>query len=214
MKQRGILIVCDANICRSATAELVFAEEFAQHSILAGIAVSSRGVQALSAHSACRFVSELRSGDTWRSRAQKHRSRPLDERAIEGARLILTATTGTRSAVVSMAPSSLRKVFTLREALWLADGYAPVSGASGEAVVTAFTEHLDRNRGLRPVPAVRSLPWRRAEHPFDIADGHLGSERAHIATVQQVEAVSRQIVAILAEDPTLTFLSTTEPAVQ
>jgi len=203
----SILTVCDANVCRSVAAELLLAGEFALHSQLAGIEVTSRGANALAAHSACRAVVELHDDEQWRRRARAHQSRQLDEGAIEDADLILTATVSTRSAVVSMRPAARRRVFTLREALWLGAGYRSESGASGDDLVREFAGHLDASRGLRQPPQRRKTPWRAQPEPFDIADGHGGNRRAHTATLAQVQETASGLVRLLVQDPTLPFLA-------
>lgn len=210
----GILAVCDANVCRSVAAELLLAEEFARHTGLAEVRVSSRGAQALAAHSACRMVADLRDDDAWRKRARRHQSAQLDADAIDEADLILTATVGSRSAVVSLGPGARRKVFTLREALWLAAGYVPTPGATGDDLVRDLVAHLDARRGLQQPPVARRLPWRRAEHPLDIADGHGAARRAHAATLREVESAVTGLARIIVQDPTLPFLSTRRPGIQ
>lgn len=203
----GILTVCDANVCRSVAAELLLRSEFALHASLAEVEVISRGAKALPAHSACRMVVELHDDEQWRRRAGAHQSRALDAASIGAADLILTASTSSRSAVVSMVPSARRRVFTLREALLLSAGYRPAAGAVGADLVRDFAAHLDVNRGLQHPPAVRSRPWRRADDPLDIADGHTGSKRAHVTTLAQVQSVVSDLVKLLIQDPTLPFLA-------
>ena len=210
----GILTVCDANVCRSVAAEFLLAEEFSQRASLAGVRVSSRGAQALQAHSACRLVAEMREDETWLARSRRHQSLQLGAEEIEDADLILTATTSSRAAVVSLVPGARRRVFTLREALWLAPGFSPKPGAVGDDLVRDFAAHLDAQRGLQQVPVRRARPWRRAAHPFDIADGHGAGRRAHAATLQQVQKTVAELVRAMATDPTLPFLSTRRAPVQ
>lgn len=202
----GILTVCDANVCRSVAAELLLAEHFSRHLSAAGIQVSSRGAQALPAHSACRLVEELRDEEGWRSRARRHQSAQLDAASIENADLILTATTSARAAVVSLVPSARRRVFTLREAVSSASGFGPATGAAGDDLVRDFTAHLDAQRGLQQLPKTRASRWRRSSHPFDIVDGHTGGHRAHVEAVGQVQKAVSQLVAAMTADPTLPFL--------
>lgn len=210
----AILTVCDANVCRSVAAEFLLATEFAQHSVVAGVTVSSRGAHALTAHSACRLVVEMHDDQGWLDRARAHASAQLDAQAIEEADLILTATSGSRSAVVALMPEARRKVFTLREAQWLAAGYQPTPGATGRLLVRDFVKHLDAQRGLRPPPSRRFGPWRRADHPFDIVDAHGSARRAHAATLATVQAVVADLVRSLTQGASLPFLSTKEPAVE
>lgn len=209
-----ILTVCDANVCRSVAAEFLLATELAQHSAVAGVTVSSRGAQALTAHSACRLVVELHDDRGWLDRARAHQSAQLDGQAIEDADLILTATTGSRSAVVAMLPKARRKVFTLREAQWLAAGYQPTPGVTGEVLVRDFVQYIDAQRGLRQAPRRRGRLWHRGDHPLDIADNHGSGRRAHAATLAAVQAVVSDLVRSLSQGASLPFLSTKEPAVE
>ncbi|MBO9625098.1 MAG: hypothetical protein J7484_01835 [Microbacterium sp.] len=207
----GILTVCDANVCRSVAAELLLRGEFAMHSALASVPVVSRGVEALQAHSACRLVAELHGDDAWQRGARAHQSRQLAPDDVETADLILTATTRVRSAVVSSLPAARRRVFTMREALWLAHGYQPSAGATGNALVQDFAAFLDAHRGLRQPPMERARLWRPAAAPFDIADGHTAGRRAHVATLAQVQDVVSGLSKLLIQDPTLPFLARKRP---
>ncbi|ALX66283.1 arsenate reductase/protein-tyrosine-phosphatase family protein [Microbacterium sp. XT11] len=204
----SILTVCDANVCRSVAAELMLASEFALHSSLADITVESRGANALTAHSACRMVADLNDDEPWLRRVRAHQSRQLDADAVEAAELILTASVGSRAAVVSLVPGARRRVFTLREALWLGAGYRPASGAVGDDLVRDFAAHLDAGRGLRQLPQHRVSRWRTPSNPLDIADGHAAGRRAHTATLTQVQQTVSELVRLLIQDPTLPFLAT------
>lgn len=210
----AILTVCDANVCRSVAAEFLLATEFAERSAVAGVTVSSRGAHAVTVHSACRLVVEMHNDRGWLERARAHVSTQLDTQAIEEADLILTATMGSRSAVVALMPEARRKVFTLREAQWLAAGYQPTPGATGRLLVRDFVKHIDAQRGLRPPPSRRLMPWRRAGHPFDIVDAHGSARRVHAATLAAVQVVVDDLVKSLTQGASLPFLSTKEPGIE
>jgi protein-tyrosine phosphatase len=210
----GILTVCDANVCRSVAAEMLLASEFGVHSALAGITVTSRGAKALAGHGTCRMVAELRDDEPWLKRAREHQAHQLDAAAIEEADLILTAGLSTRSAVVSLVPGARRRVFTMREALWMAAGFRPSAGARGDALIRDFASHLDAQRGLHQPPVARGRLWRPAENPFDIVDAHGAGRRAHAAAIAQVQETMSGLVHLLIQDPTLPFLANGESAIR
>lgn len=210
----GILTVCDANICRSVAAELLLEEAFSQYAALADVTVSSRGASAMGSYSACRMVVELRADSGWVARARRHASTQLTPDAVESADLILAATLGSRAAVVSMLPSARRRVFTLREAAWLAANYRPTTGAVGNALVQDLAEHIDARRGLQPTPSRRRGLRRRSEHPLDIADHHGSGRRSHAATLRDIETTVTELSRLLSQDSTLPFLSTNIPSVE
>lgn len=189
-----MLFVCDANVCRSPGAQLVVATRFDADEAFRRVPVASAGVRAGDEPvGACPLVLELRDDAAWRERAALHRSRPLDEGAVRSAALILTAARSSRGAVAALVPDARRRLFTMREALWLAEGYPRDPQVAGTEAVAAFAAHLDRRRGLRPMPAARRRVWRRPDDPAEIADGHVLGGSAHPAAVRQVEEVADRL---------------------
>ena len=194
MTSGGVLIVCEANVCRSVVAQFVFIEQLRAHRGFESMAVRSRGVNAEPGLAACRLAEGLRSTEDWERQAASHRATRLEETDVRDASLVLTASGSVRAAVTALVPEARRRVFTLREAVWLSDGYAPSDGLAGEAALDSYVAHLDDRRGLQPMPAQRRRLWHRTTDPLDVLDGHLIGTRAHATTIRDVESLSRQIV--------------------
>src|SRR5690625_898724 len=105
-----LLIVCTGNICRSPAIERLFRSAFQPGS---GIQVHSAGTGALVGQSIqppMEALLEARGVDP-----SGFTARAVDERMIDGADLILTATRSHRSDVVDRVPGAVRRTFTLRE---------------------------------------------------------------------------------------------------
>lgn len=196
-RARGILLVCDANVCRSALAEFVIAEALSAQRGFLRVPVESRGVDVPQPLPVCELVAHVREDEKWAARAQRHRSRRLDAAAIERARLVLTANRASRAAVASLVPDARRRVFTLREAVALGEGYAPQGNVTGVAAVDELASYLDTQRGRHTLPTERTRFWRKDVHPYDIRDGHLHGRKQHEKTVQLVRAESTRLAALL-----------------
>jgi protein-tyrosine phosphatase len=111
----GVLIVCHANLCRSPMAEYVARDLLAQQlgGEASAVPVASAGTHAVPGYPmhphAARLTAE-RGTDP-----EAFRSRPLHAEQLRTAGLILTATRAQRTTCVSLAPSALRRTFTLRQ---------------------------------------------------------------------------------------------------
>jgi protein-tyrosine phosphatase len=196
----GVLVVCAANVCRSPMAALTLQRVLAEVAGFGDLGIASAGVSAGGQRRVCPEVAAYHDDPVWREAAASHRPRALEPGDVLDATLILTASRGIRSSVVSAVPERRDRVFTLREAVWLGTGFEPQLGASGDGVVEALRRHLDHGRGLRGAPAApHRLPWwRRVDHPADIADGHQLRTGAHRRTVRAVDGAARELIALLA----------------
>lgn len=133
-----VLYVCTGNVCRSAAAERMLL-----HRATPGdrIEVASAGTGALEGYGI--------DGPTVAALAEVgvdgggHRAAWLDETMIAEANLVLTATTEHRDRVLRMAPTAMRRTFTMREFARLGAG---VEGAH---------DHDDRVRVVREVAGRR-----------------------------------------------------------
>ncbi|RKR86027.1 protein-tyrosine phosphatase [Micromonospora pisi] len=111
----GVLMVCHANLCRSPMAEYLARELLFQQlrEEAPGVPVSSAGTHAVPGYPmhphAARLTAE-RGTDP-----ELFRSRPLHADQLRTAGLILTATRSQRSTCVALAPSVLRRTFTMRQ---------------------------------------------------------------------------------------------------
>lgn len=108
-----VVFVCTGNICRSPTAERL-ATAYGARLELPGFRASSAGTHAVVAHPVhpdAAFVLERLGGD-----ASDFAARQLTAKIASDADLVLTMTRAHRDAVLELAPSRLRRTFTLREA--------------------------------------------------------------------------------------------------
>ena len=141
-----LLFVCTGNICRSPLAERLV---IARSGPAADIRAHSAGIRAMEGlpmdGPSARLLAEL-GGD-----GRGHVGRQLSESMIAGADLILGAQTLHRDAVLRLAPTSLRRTFTLREFLRLA---ADLSPAPTTEQARALIGGVAGRRGLAdPVPS-------------------------------------------------------------
>ena len=177
-----ILLVCDANVCRSPYAESVL------HSLLSAagvqrVAVASAGLDVAPGHPICVEAAERLAQ---REAIGVHRARRLRVRDIESANLVLVAERRHRAAIVRMSPTSSARTFTMREAAAL-DAASRLSGApvASGASVEAFAARLHEARGLvGPIE-------------LDIVDGHHGTPRQHRRTLDEVGAAASAIARSL-----------------
>lgn len=195
----GILLVCAANVCRSPMAEFTMRRHFSRIEGLRWLTVRSAGIRAATRMSVCGDVARFIVDDAWAHLADAHRPRSLEVEDLRRSGLILTASRGIRASVVAAAPERRHTVFTLREAVWLGEGYGADLHRDAEAAVSSFQQHLDSMRGLRQVPrAPRRLLWRReSRDPFDIQDGHNLRDPAHQETLRTVEEAASEIAELI-----------------
>ncbi|MFD6515267.1 low molecular weight phosphatase family protein [Rhodococcus sp. NPDC060176] len=112
-----VLFVCTGNICRSPTGERL-ARAYAAEARATGFTASSAGTRAMVGHpiepTAARVLADL-GGDPGDFQARR-----LTTALAADADLILTMTESHRDKVLAMAPTRLKRTFTLREAARLA----------------------------------------------------------------------------------------------
>lgn len=123
MSRFRILAVCTANICRSPMVEILLRQRLDP----TAFEVASAGVLGWrDAPVDSMVVLEL---ERLGASAEGFLSRPLEQRMVDDADLILTASRGHRSEVVGRFPSALRRNFTVREFAALTDGVVADSPA-------------------------------------------------------------------------------------
>ncbi len=139
-----MLVVCTGNICRSPAAELLLRAGLGD----ADVHVASAGLAARTGEPVAPPMARLlaaRGVDTRGFRARQ--LQPAEDRS---AGLVLTMTAEQRSAVVTRAPASVRRVFTLREFAELAHLVADLPGRSSPAGrLAALVAAAPRARALR-----------------------------------------------------------------
>jgi len=180
MSRFRILAVCTANICRSPMVEILLRRRLDPELF----EVSSAGVQGWrEAPVDSMVVLELeRLGVS----AEGFCSRPLAPQMVEEADLILSATRGHRSEVVSRFPSVLRRNFTVREFAALVDGVEAESPA--DLVHAAFRrrseagEDVDLPDPFRQPPAVHRAVADHVVAAVDVVAERLAASAARSLT--------------------------------
>lgn len=113
-----ILTVCTGNICRSPLAEVVLREKLRP----LAVTVQSAGTQGLESApmtSEAQKLAELLDADP--AEADAHRSRWLYESDLASPDLVLALTRDHRRHILDLAPSRMRRTFTVREFAHLAE---------------------------------------------------------------------------------------------
>jgi protein-tyrosine phosphatase len=108
-----ILVVCQANLCRSPMAERLARRAIAEQMgrAAAGIEVSSAGTHAWTNHAMHPFAAEVLR--EYGADATGFRSRRLTEGQVKRADLVLTATRQQRGICVAFDPAAVRRTFTI-----------------------------------------------------------------------------------------------------
>ena len=164
----SILIVCTGNVCRSPLTERLLAARLRGMNV----SVRSAGTGALVFEDMTPETSVL--VDRFGGEAGPHRARQLTEALIEEADLVLTATRGHRSEVVSLLPRASRYTYTLTQFARLvaaaqAEGSQLTDDSAGS--LRALVEDAAAMRGfVRPAAAEDDDiedPYRRSTEVYD-----------------------------------------------
>ena len=116
----GVLLVCQANVCRSPSAEALFEHRIDSLALAGSLAFSSAGVRPEPAAGWCRTaLSYVRRRGC--QPAPDHVPRRLDVDLIEPADLVLAMSRRERAAIVRLVPTAAPRTFTLVEAAALAE---------------------------------------------------------------------------------------------
>ncbi|MGO2820647.1 MAG: hypothetical protein ACTIA5_07600 [Brachybacterium tyrofermentans] len=188
-----VLLVCSANICRSPLAELLLLRGLGDSP---GVRIESAGVRARTGSAMCALAAEQLAEGGRADGAASHRSRPLTTELLDEATLILATARDVRSEVVGLAPQVRDRVYTMREAAYLGEGFAPETSARRVGVVSLYAMHLDGARAVKgPLPRRRSGWWpMRGADGRDIVDGHVHGPREHRRTLRDVVEASTAIL--------------------
>jgi protein-tyrosine phosphatase len=179
MSSELLLMVCSANVCRSPLAELLLRRHLAD---LPFLRIESAGVRVQGESVICALVGDLYGDDAWRSAALAHRSRLASRDLLRGAALVLAMDRSVRSEVVRTEPAVRDRVFLLRDAANLVEGFSPDEPTRGIGVVSRFAMHLDRNRALRAIgPLVRGMFRKRREVDRSSIEDGLGLSPRRLA---------------------------------
>lgn len=152
-----VLLVCEANQCRSPAAEYLLRWELEARGLTEGIEVASAGLRAAEGIPMDPTMAELvaaRGPDP-----VTFRSRWLTDQEIERSGLVLTATREQRSSVLERVPLALRRTFTLLE--------------FAHAVTDPLPAGVDQQRSGWPDRLVATVGAARSRHrpaEYDITD--------------------------------------------
>lgn len=202
-----ILYVCTANICRSPSSEFLMREGTVALGV-PDVETRSAGVRALSGMPGCDLAPALG------ARSSSHRSRPMDEQALQWADLVLTAERAHIARVVDLEPSKRPQTFTIlqagRIARWLLNADM-VQAARGRAAVGVDWRRrfaiedprgqvceLDGNRDawvIEEMDAARGLAGTGVD---DIEDPHVGGRpEIHAVVYRQIWDATNSLVTLL-----------------
>jgi protein-tyrosine-phosphatase len=152
-----ILFVCTGNVHRSVLAERLLAAKLPPGAAPRPESAGTKAWHRSRMEDTTRAVLEELGGD-----GSGFASRPLTAQLMEGVPLILGLAREHREAAVRLAPAAMRRCFTLKEFVRLADGGAAGDGGGGfEAVVAAAAT---RRGAAVPVPPAEDDipdPWGR-----------------------------------------------------
>lgn len=110
----SVLLVCEGNLCRSPWAEVVFRRRWSAHSS-APLVVSSAGTHSARGASTHPLLAEVVPSQADRAALGAHRSRRVDPQLLRAQDLVLVMEHRHRADLLHVAPSVLRKVFTIAE---------------------------------------------------------------------------------------------------
>jgi protein-tyrosine phosphatase len=175
----SILCVCTGNVCRSPAAERLL-----RRALDPTVQIRSAGTHALVGEPIDPPVAALLTYADADSDAFV--ARQLTAADALAADLVLALTREHRTAVVELAPSTIRRTFTLREFARILATVDP-----GEVFGTDLS---DRLRALVPVAAAR----RRRSTPVedDVLDPYRGSAELHERTFDQIRSAVDMIAGV------------------
>ncbi|BDZ45927.1 hypothetical protein [Naasia aerilata] len=189
-----ILVVCTANVCRSAYAGMLLAHRLAVR-VGEPWVVTSAGTLAVAGQSVCPVVLERMEREQLKDEALVHESRRLDHDMVRRADLILTADTSHRSSVARLDAQATRRTFTMLEAVKLGALLpAPVGAGRSAGPLSDLVGELHSARPRLVLPPSH----RRHRSPLDIEDGHNISGIAHSSALRQVHDTVDRLVELLA----------------
>lgn len=191
-----VLFVCTANVCRSPLAELTLLAALTGTDGFGSVTVGSAGVAVPAAARICSLVAERRTDEHWRAAADEHVARAATEFKVANAQLILTASRSSRAEIARLVPASRPRLFTLKEAVALGEGYHRDPGTTGKDAVSAFAAYLDSRRGMISTGDDRRRPRHRQDR-WSIPDGHNSTVRNHRETLDEVETLTETLASML-----------------
>ncbi len=188
----SVVIICDANICRSP---LIAFEAGRSGAVLA----QSAGMSAREGFPICLLAAEqIEKYDGGTNHVNSFRSRALQSLDLEAFDLLLTTTTDMRSNLVKQHPGFRSKTFTVLEALDLIR-LPPNSTELLELRVNGPAAVMFARRGtVASSPAQQPSRKGNRNDALDISDGHSGRRnRHHLATIDLAARAGRELGELL-----------------
>lgn len=189
---RHLLVVCTANVCRSAVAERLLARELAGHRDVDGHewVVRSAGTADLRAAMDRNTIAAAKAvGLVLSEHAARYLTR--DILATDGADLVLTMTREHLRHVVALDPSAWPRTFTLKELARRSALVAPPSAEDG-----GFPAWLERvAAGRRPADLIQPDPQ------DDIVDPYGAPRQEHDRMVESLRSHQEWIRVLLPPQP-------------
>jgi len=181
-----LLFVCHANLCRSPMAERLAAMALADRAPT--LTVGSAGTHArpgLPMHFGAVLALREVGGDD-----SGFLSRAISPPLLEGAGLVLTATRDQRAICAALAPTTLRRTFTLRQFARLAESVGPgrVNGTDPSTrLASLLAATATARERLRPATGDED----------DLADPVGGTEDDMRACVRRIQGSLRPVLALI-----------------
>ncbi|MDQ1020547.1 arsenate reductase/protein-tyrosine-phosphatase family protein [Streptomyces afghaniensis] len=163
-----VLFVCTGNVHRSALAERLLAARLPRGSAVRPESAGTQAWPRSGMERSTRAVLERLGGD-----GSGFVSRPLTARLVLGSALVLGLAREHREAAVRLAPSAMRRCFTLKEFVRLAggetgrDGQRPDGGGDLAAVVAAAAARRGYATPVPPEETDVADPWGRHSAELD-----------------------------------------------
>ncbi|GAA3533838.1 protein-tyrosine-phosphatase [Aeromicrobium flavum] len=193
----AVLVVCNANICRSPHLVALLRRALAGRHGTTRIALFDGGVNADPGRPACsRLARRLTST---RQDLERHRSTPVTADALDRADLVIATSRDERSLLAQLSPESRSRTFTAYEAIRLSSrltesdyALSPGETAAERTARLIGLMHLQRS-------ALSSAPTRRSpdDGRFDIPDAHLSAAR-HSEVARHVRSTADGLAEVLA----------------
>lgn len=178
----NILTVCTANICRSPTAELILQSQLRGD----GASVSSAGTHARVGQPMSRLSAEIvKAYGVEEARVDAKAARPLVASQIANSDLILAMDRSHRRYIAELVPSSVRRVFTVREFYRLASSlgdeeFLNCSAAAIDEPRQRLNLMLDLTSSRRAAVLSPAAPG-----DDDVEDPYGRSEKTYVRSVEQ-----------------------------
>ena len=175
-----VMCVCTGNVCRSPAAERLLA-----HGLGPSVTLTSAGTHALVGQPISApmdtLIAEVGADPAG------FKARVLTEVQLREANLVLAMTREHRSAIVELAPATVRRCFTLRE-------YARLLG---QLPPTALPDGSPGDRALASIRPAAARRRQSTPQEDDIADPYRRGDTAYRVAFDQIRAATDLIAGVL-----------------